>query len=54
MHISVRHDVFHNFLSAVINVQNKRQNPFLVAHFHKFFRPHPLMPFDARLTFCAK
>ena len=54
MHISVRHDIFYNFSSGVINVKNKEKNPAFVAHFHKVFRPHPLMPFDLPPRFCAK
>ena len=43
MHISVRHDIFYNFSSGVINFKNI--DTFLV---------HPLTPFDLHLTFCTK
>ena len=45
MHISVRHDIFCNFSSCVINVENKDKKPFFVSHFHKVLRPRPLTPF---------
>ena len=54
MHVSVRHDIFYNFSSGVINVKNKEKNPILVAHFRKVFRPHPLTPLDLCPKFCTK
>ena len=33
MHISVRHDIFYNFSSDVINVKNKEKNRFLLPIF---------------------
>ena len=54
MHISVRHNIFYNFSYGVINVENKKKNSFFVVHFHKVFRPRPLMHFDLRPKFCAK
>ena len=53
MHISERHGICSEFLSGVINVEKKEKNV-LMAHFHKDFRPHSLMPFDLRPEFCAK
>ena len=46
MRISVTHGILYNFSSGKINVENKEKKPFFVAHFHKFFRPRPLMSFD--------
>ena len=54
MHISIRHDIFYNFSSTVINVENKEKNPFFIAYFHKVFRPCLLTPFDLHPKFCAK
>ena len=31
----------------------EKKKKFFVAHFHKFFRPRPLTPFDSRPKFCA-
>ena len=53
MHISVRHDIFYNFSSGVINVKNKEKKKFFVAHFYKVFRPRPLTPFDLLPNSCA-
>ena len=54
MLISVGHDIFYNFSSGVINAKHKGKNPFFVAHFHKVFRPRPLIPFDVCPTFCGE
>ena len=43
MNISVRHDIFYNFSSGVINGENKGKL-FFVAHIHKVFRQSPLTP----------
>ena len=51
MHIN---DIFYNFSSGVISVENKEKNPFFVAQFHKFFWSRPLTPFDSRPKFCTK
>ena len=51
MHISVRHDIFCNFSSGVINVKNKDKKPFFAAHFHKVLMPRPLTPFDYTSSF---
>ena len=54
MHITVTHDIFYNFSSGVINVENKGKKQFFVAHFHKVLRPCPLAFFDLRVKFCTK
>ena len=54
MHVILRHDIFYNFSSGVINVESQVKNPFFVAHVHKVFRPCPLTPFDLRRKFYAK
>ena len=51
MHISLRHNIFYNFSSGVINVENKDKKPFFAAHFHKVLMPHPLTPFDYTSSF---
>ena len=48
MHISVRHDIFYDFSSGIINVKNKEKKTIFVAHFHKVFKPRPLTSFDLR------
>ena len=54
MHISGRYDVFNDFQSDVIHVENKENNSFFVTHFHIVFRPYPLTPFDKHPKFCVK
>ena len=54
MHINVRHDIFYNFSSGVINVENKEKTHFLQPIFVRCLVPHPLMPFDSSPKFCTK
>ena len=55
MDISVRHDIFYNFSSGIINVKNKEKNLFFfTAHFRKVFIPCPLTSIDLCPKFCAK
>ena len=43
MHISVRHDIFYNFSSGVINVENKEKKRVLQPIFIRFLG-HTLLP----------
>ena len=54
MHISVRHDIFLNFSSGVINVKNKEKKLLFVAHLHEVFKLRFLTPFDPSSKFGAK
>ena len=53
--LSVRHDIYYNFPSGIINVENKgNDSPFFVTRFCEVFRSYPPTPFDNRPKFCTK
>ena len=41
MHVSVRHDLFYNFSSGVMNVKNKEKNPVFCSPLSKGFYATP-------------